>query len=118
MSFLTAHQLARMDLFGYLVFPGLLNDRIDRIIEEFEAVFANHGGGHFGAAHDGTARSDGWGVFSGTSAAAPLATTVPSWSNISSSAYSPARVRSCIAEITVSPWSRRRRATSSSACCW
>jgi len=54
---LSPQELARMDLFGYLVFPGLLNDRIDRIIEEFEATFAMHGGGHAGHAHDGTARS-------------------------------------------------------------
>ena len=47
MSFLTPHQLAFMDVFGYLVFPGLLNDRIERIIAEFEAVFARHGGGHY-----------------------------------------------------------------------
>ena len=55
--YLTPHQLKFMDVFGYLVFPGLLSDRIDRIIEEFEAVFANRGGGHNGAAHDGKARS-------------------------------------------------------------
>lgn len=54
---LTPQQLAFMDTFGYLVFPGLLNDRIDRIIEEFERVFATHGGGHDGKPHDGTARS-------------------------------------------------------------
>lgn len=54
---LTPQQLAFMDLFGYLVFPGLLNDRIDRIIDEFEGVFATHGGGHNGKPHDGTARS-------------------------------------------------------------
>lgn len=54
---LTPQQLAFMDLFGYLVFPGLLNDRIDRIIDEFEGVFAAHGGGHNGKPHDGTARS-------------------------------------------------------------
>lgn len=46
-----------MDVFGYLVFPGLLNDRIDRITEEFERTFADHGGGHNGKPHDGTARS-------------------------------------------------------------
>ncbi len=57
MSFLTDHQRTFMDVFGYLVFPGLLTDRIDRIITEFEAVFAQRGGGHNGAAHDGTARS-------------------------------------------------------------
>lgn len=54
---LTPQQLNFMDLFGYLVFPGLLSDCIDRIIEEFEAVFATHGGGHNGKPHDGTARS-------------------------------------------------------------
>lgn len=54
---LTAQQLAFMDTFGYLVFPGLLNDKIDRIIAEFERVFAAHGGGHNGKPHDGTARS-------------------------------------------------------------
>lgn len=54
---LTSQQLTFMDLFGYLVFPGLLSDRIDRIIAEFEAVFAAHGGGHHGRPHDGTARS-------------------------------------------------------------
>jgi hypothetical protein len=57
MAFLTPHQLAFMDVFGYLVFPGLLNDRIDRITAEFEAVFTQHGGGHNGFVHDGTARS-------------------------------------------------------------
>jgi hypothetical protein len=53
---LTPQELARMDIFGYLVFPGLLQDRIERIIEEFEATFARPGG-HFGKAHDGTQRS-------------------------------------------------------------
>ena len=54
---LTPQQLAFMDTFGYLAFPGLLTDCIDRIIEEFEAVFAAHGGGHAGADHDGKSRS-------------------------------------------------------------
>ncbi len=54
---LTSQQSAFMDTFGYLVFPGLLSDRIDRIIDEFEAVFAARGGGHAGRPHDGTARS-------------------------------------------------------------
>lgn len=54
---LTPQQIAFMDTFGYLVFPGLLRDKIDRIIEEFEGVFAAHGGGHNGKPHDGTARS-------------------------------------------------------------
>lgn len=54
---LTSQQLAFMDTFGYLSFPGLLSDCIDRIVEEFEVVFAAHGGGHGGTAHDGKARS-------------------------------------------------------------
>ncbi|MEZ4656992.1 MAG: phytanoyl-CoA dioxygenase family protein [Caldilineaceae bacterium] len=54
---LTPQQLNFMDLFGYLVFPGLLSDRIERITAEFETVFATHGGGHNGRPHDGAARS-------------------------------------------------------------
>lgn len=54
---LTPQQLAFMDTFGYLAFPRLLNDTVDRIIEEFETVFATHGGGHDGKPHDSTARS-------------------------------------------------------------
>ena len=54
---LTPQQLTFMDTFGYLVFPGLLSDRSDQIIEEFERVFATRGGGHHGQQHDGTARS-------------------------------------------------------------
>jgi hypothetical protein len=52
---LSAQELARIDVFGYLVFAGLLNDRIDRIVEEFEATFANPGG--YYKPHDGTTRS-------------------------------------------------------------
>jgi hypothetical protein len=55
--FLTSQQLAHMDAFGYLVFPGLLSDRIEKITEEFERVFTERGGGHNGRQHDGTARS-------------------------------------------------------------
>lgn len=54
---LTPQQLAFMDTFGYLAFPGLLKDKIDKIIEEFESVFATRGGGHDHKPHDGTARS-------------------------------------------------------------
>lgn len=54
---LTSRQLAFMDVFGYLAFPGLLADRIDRIIDEFEGVFAARGGGHNGKQHDGLERS-------------------------------------------------------------
>jgi len=52
---LSPQELARMDIFGFLVFPGLLNDRIDRIVEEFEATFAQAGG--YYKPHDGSARS-------------------------------------------------------------
>ncbi|MBM3280479.1 MAG: phytanoyl-CoA dioxygenase family protein [Candidatus Handelsmanbacteria bacterium] len=54
---LTPQQLAFMDTFGYLVFPGLLKAEITRITAEFESVFATHGGGHDGRPHDGSARS-------------------------------------------------------------
>jgi Phytanoyl-CoA dioxygenase (PhyH) len=54
---LTSQQRAFMETFGYLLFPGLLRDRIEPILEEFEAVFAARGGGHDGRAHDSTARS-------------------------------------------------------------
>ena len=54
---LTEQQLAQFETFGYLGFPGLLADRIDAIIAEFEAVWARHGGGHNGRPHDGKARS-------------------------------------------------------------
>lgn len=54
---LTKEQLTFFHTFGFLSFPGLLNDRIDRIIEEFEVLWALQGGGHFGQAHDGKRRS-------------------------------------------------------------
>jgi hypothetical protein len=40
-----------------LGFPGLMADRIEEIIEEFEALWGSHGGGHNGKPHEGTARS-------------------------------------------------------------
>ena len=36
---LTEQQLSFMETFGYLHFPGMLNDRIDQIIEAFEQVW-------------------------------------------------------------------------------
>ncbi|MBI3920426.1 MAG: phytanoyl-CoA dioxygenase family protein [Armatimonadetes bacterium] len=54
---LADQQAAFFDRFGYLSFPGLLSDRIERIIEEFEAVWSGHGGGHHGKPHEGAARS-------------------------------------------------------------
>jgi hypothetical protein len=54
---LTQEQLAFFDAFGFLKFPGLLDDRIGRIIEEFEILWAAQGGGHYGQPHDGKRRS-------------------------------------------------------------
>jgi hypothetical protein len=54
---LTEQQLAFYNTFGFLHFPGLLNDRIEQITAEFEALFAGKGGGHAGMPHDGKARS-------------------------------------------------------------
>src|SRR5689334_18832407 len=54
---LTEQQLAQFETFGYLGFPGLLADRAERIIQEFETIWAKHGGGHAGKPHDGKARS-------------------------------------------------------------
>src|SRR5215207_6371781 len=56
-TYLTDQQLAFFETFGFLSFPGLLADRIQQIIDEFEAIWAANGGGHNGTAHDGTARS-------------------------------------------------------------
>jgi hypothetical protein len=54
---LTDQQMAFFNTFGYLHFPGLLSDRIERIVAEFEALFLSKGGGHYGKPHDGKARS-------------------------------------------------------------
>ena len=54
---LTRQQLNFFNLFGYLSFPGLMVDCVDRIIEEFELIWRNHGGGHHGKPHDEQARS-------------------------------------------------------------
>ena len=43
---LTAQQKSFMETFGYLSFPGLLDDCIDDIIAAFEKVWERHGGGH------------------------------------------------------------------------
>ncbi len=43
--------------FGFLQIPGLMQDRIESIIADFEDVFVARGGGHGGQGHDGTARS-------------------------------------------------------------
>jgi hypothetical protein len=54
---LTDQQKAFFETFGYLGFPGLLADRIDTILQEFEAVWQGRGGGHNGRPHDGKRRS-------------------------------------------------------------
>ena len=54
---LTEQQKNFFDTFGYLGFPGLLADRADSIIADFEAVWTDSGGGHAGRQHDGKARS-------------------------------------------------------------
>lgn len=54
---LTEQQIAYFNTFGFLKFPGLLKDRIDEIIREFEAIFAKRGGGHAGKPHEGKQRS-------------------------------------------------------------
>lgn len=54
---LSDQQLTFFNTFGYLGLPGLMADRIDQIIRDFEALWVSHGGGHAGKAHDGMARS-------------------------------------------------------------
>ena len=54
---LSEQQIDFFDTFGYLGFPGLMADRIDEIVENFEALWASRGGGHNGKPHEGTARS-------------------------------------------------------------
>ena len=54
---LTEQQKAFFTNFGFLQFPGLFADCIDEITDEFEAVWAQHGGGHNGQPHDGSRRS-------------------------------------------------------------
>ncbi|MBT5874803.1 MAG: hypothetical protein HOH43_15400 [Candidatus Latescibacteria bacterium] len=54
---LTDQQLSFFKTFGYLSFPGLMADRTSEIVDEFEAVWSERGGGHNGQHHDGTKRS-------------------------------------------------------------
>lgn len=55
--YLTQQQMNFMDTFGYLMFPGLLKDRIDDIIKAFHAIWDERGGGMDGIAHKGDRRS-------------------------------------------------------------
>ena len=54
---LNAQLLAHFSTFGYLSFPSLLSDRIERVTKEFERVWSHRGGGHNGQFHDGLHRS-------------------------------------------------------------
>src|SRR5215211_6877933 len=54
---LTDQQINYFNTFGYLGLPGMLADKIQEIIYEFEQVWIDRGGGHNGQVHDGKARS-------------------------------------------------------------
>ena len=54
---LTPEQLRFFDTFGFLAFPGWLEDCIGEITDAFEQVWAERGGGHNGAPHDDERRS-------------------------------------------------------------
>lgn len=47
---LSEQQIAFFKTFGYLQFPGLMADCIDRIVEEFEGIWETHGKSHDGIA--------------------------------------------------------------------
>ena len=46
MERLKEEQVNFFQTFGYLGFPGLMADRYEEIVREFEAVWAERGGGH------------------------------------------------------------------------
>jgi len=54
---LSKQQINVFNTFGYLNFPGLFADSIEKIIEEFETIWVNNGGGHFNQDHDYKQRS-------------------------------------------------------------
>ena len=54
---LTPQQLTFYDTFGFLKFPGAFSEEVDSIIDTFEQLWANHGGGHHGNPHDFQRRS-------------------------------------------------------------
>ena len=55
---LTEHQKSFLDCFGYLSFPGLFKDEISEIIDAFEAIFTENGGGDLhGRPHTGESRT-------------------------------------------------------------
>ncbi len=54
---LTEQQMQFWDAFGFLALPGLLSDRAQQIIDDFEEVWREYGGGHDGKPHDNKSRS-------------------------------------------------------------
>src|ERR1700727_1479766 len=54
---LTEENKKAFEVFGFLSFPGLLADKAEAIIDAFERVWAQRGGGHAGKPHAGQARS-------------------------------------------------------------
>ncbi len=54
---LTNQQRTFFETFGYLSFPGRFAAEVEALTEEFERVWAEHGGGHHGKAHDHRRRS-------------------------------------------------------------
>lgn len=54
---LTAQQIRFFDTFGFLRFPGLFVNDIDRITKSFEQLWEDYGGGHQGQSHDHKSRS-------------------------------------------------------------
>ena len=48
MGILTEQKKSFFDTFGFLAFPELLSDCIEEIIDAFETVWAQRGGGHNG----------------------------------------------------------------------
>ena len=54
---LTSQQRTFFEMFGYLGFPGLFAAEAEAITAEFERLWAEHGGGHHGQAHNYQQRS-------------------------------------------------------------
>ncbi|MFT5366063.1 MAG: hypothetical protein ACI8V2_001005 [Candidatus Latescibacterota bacterium] len=54
---LTEQQKVFFETFGFLGFPGLMSDCVGEIIDAFESIWDDHGGGHAGKAHDEERRS-------------------------------------------------------------
>lgn len=54
---LTQQQIRFFETFGFLKFPGLFAGEIDEIIDAYEQVWTDHGGGYGGRSHDHEQRS-------------------------------------------------------------